>query len=989
MALAGMYGCSKRPKETIVPYVNQPEQMVPGEPLFFATALNHGGYGKGVIVTTREGRPIKIEGNPDHPASLGTADVWMQAAVLDLYDPARSKTVTRAGEPATWGNLVDALRDQLRLPNAGAGLRLLTGNVSSPTVLALIEAVLKKYPGSAWHAHEPLDRQNTRGGASLAFGRLVEPIYRFENARVIFSADSDFLMEEPGSLCYAGAFAAARRPDLDRPQMNRLYVAESTFSLTGTMADHRLPLRPSEVGALLLALAGRLAAGPAAPFADEAWLAALASDLKANAGASLVVVGDRQPPEAHAAAHRINQALGNFGKTIELIEPVVRGVGNGAGTLADLTADMAAGRVGTLLILENNPARTAPANVPFVAELAKLSTTHDTDARPRNLTVHLGLYADETAFNCQWHVPAQHALEAWSDIRAFDGTASIVQPQIAPLFDGRSPIDLLNALLGQETRSSYETVRATWASQPGSDATWSEALQRGTIGKPSPVLDVSKATSQVRAMPGIGLDGQSTPSTAPIDSNTLDAVFVPDASIWDGRYFHNAWLQELPRPLTKIVWGNAALLSPNTARAFGVADGDLIRLTAGDRSIELPALALPGLPDNVINLPLGYGRHQLCNTPVEPSGGPGTEFFGVDVYPLRTSPHVVSGVRIEKTGRHEKIVRTHAHHAMASQKGSDPSVSEFLTPVVIATPDASEEELKLHNRKIIRTATLAQFQQKPTFAQDMDEKHLLSLYTPWDYSQGPQWGMTIDISTCIGCNACTIACQAENNIPVVGPDQVDREREMHWIRVDNYFGGSDKSPAVYHQPVPCMHCENAPCEYVCPVAATSHSTDGLNQMTYNRCVGTRYCSNNCPYKVRRFNFYNYTVDTPASVALRNNPDVTVRTLGVMEKCSYCVQRIIYTKRKSEIASLDVKLKQGEAAALKVSSDMVNRLQTACQQTCPTGAIVFGDISNAGSSVSKSKSSPRNYSLLAELTTKPRTTYLAHLGNPNENAGGGA
>lgn len=986
MALAGMSGCSKRPKETIVPYVSQPEQMVPGEPLFFATTLTMNGYGRGSIVTSREGRPIKIEGNPDHPASLGAADAFMQAAVLDLYDPARSRTPTRGGNPATWGAFVTALRDHLAT-HGGDGLRLLTGNVGSPTVLRLINQVIKQFPAAAWHAYEPIDRLYTRAGASLAFGRPLEPIYHLDLCDVVLAVDSDFLIEDAGSLAYARQFAAARRPTALRPEMSRLYAVESSFSLTGSKADHRLALRPGEIQTFVFALAGKLGVGPATAFADDTWLTAVADDLKQAAGRSVVIVGDRQLPEVHAAAHRINAVLGNIGKTVELIEPVAKGLGTGAKSLADLTNDIDAGKVKTLLIFGGNPARTATADVPFAAELARLSTLTDATGQLTAFTAHLGTYNDETAFACQWHLAAQHELESWSDARAFDGTASLVQPLIAPLYDGKSAADLLNAVLGQDATSDYESVRATWQKPFANDfgKQWAAALQRGTIdGTRSPAVhvQVSPATATLPI----------TSATSSADTSLVDVVFRPDAAVWDGRFFHNAWLHELPRPLTKICWGNAALVSPATAKRFALADGDVVSLTSGARSIDIPALMLPGLPDGVVTLHLGYGRHEITSQPVNPSGEPGGDMFGVDVYPIRTSPFTLAAVKLGKTGRNEKNVRTHNHHAMASQKGDDLTVQAMLTPVVIATPETPDADLKLHNRKIVRTATREQFAAKPDFAQAMEEKKTLSLYTPWDYSSSPQWGMTIDMASCTGCNACVIACQAENNIPVVGPEGVDREREMHWIRIDSYFGdrGDAKSPAVYHQPVPCMHCENAPCEYVCPVAATSHSTDGLNQMTYNRCVGTRYCSNNCPYKVRRFNFFNYTVDAPATVALQHNPDVTVRTLGVMEKCTYCVQRIEYAKRKSEIASLPVRLENGEDAANEVVRQMIDRLQTACQQSCPSQAITFGNIADGSTAISVAKKNPRNYGLLTELTTKPRTTYLAHISNPNPAmAGGGA
>ena len=975
LALAGLTGgCSDRPSEPIVPYVDPPEQVVAGESQFFATTLTRGGYGRGVIVTSREDRPIKIEGNPDHPASLGAADAQMQAAILGLYDPLRSNTVTHAGKPTTWGAFTKALAIAVasHSDDAGAGMAVLTDPVTSPTIAALMGELKQRWPKLQWRTHQPFGREAMRSAhqffsphasRSILIGpeQRLEPIYDFTKADVIVAFDSDFLTDEPGSLAYARQFADCRRVTSVRPTMNRLYAAEADFSITGAQADHRLPAKPSRVAVLLQALATQMESSTAPTPTDltpaeAAWLSAAATDLARTHGRSLIIVGPTQSATAQAIGLKLNKWLGNFDQTIRIdrspmLSPNDR---DAAGALA---ADITEGRVRSVLLLANNPVRTSPG--PALAKaLTNLSN------RPDGFTAHLGQYANETAFVCQWHVPQQHELEQWGDATAHDGTISLVQPLIAPLTGGKNAIELLDIMLGRE-RSAYEIVRSVSAVHlgqgPAFEESWNAALRRGTLFTPAALslpLDLAKADEQV-VVPPTG----------------IEIAIRPDASIGDGSLYHNPWLQELPRPLTKLVWGNAALMSPATADRHSLSNEQILRI---NQAVELPVLTLPGLADDLILLHAGYGIHRVTGGDVALNVA-----YGTDVFPLTALP--MHGVTLSATDRTQPLVRTHNHHAMdVSAAAADRSMPKSLTPNVIATPATSHEDLELHNRKLIRTATLGQFFKSPDFAPKMDGEEIKQLYPGWDYSTGPQWGMTIDLTTCIGCNACIVACQAENNTPTVGPDQVAKEREMHWLRVDSYF---DEAGRVHHQPVACMQCENAPCEYVCPVAATTHSVEGLNQMTYNRCVGTRYCSNNCPYKVRRFNFFNYTAPQPGSCAMQHNPDVTVRTRGVMEKCTYCVQRINYADRKTEIAALNAADAGGDPAAVR--HDMLGRLQTACQQTCPTQAIHFGDLMNPNAAVTRDKHDPRNYGLLVELTTKPRTTYLASITNPSPSMEGGA
>ena len=888
IALAGITGCTRQPAERIVPYLRQPEEIIPGKPLFFASAFTLGGYARGVLVETHEGRPTKIEGNPDHPASLGASDAFMQAELLTLYDPERSQAVTQNGQISTWNALLGELATaaQKWKTDGGTGLRLLTRHETSPTFLDQIDQLLRKYPAAKWHEYEPVAAQSS------------DVRYHFEKAEVIVALDCDFLSPGPASLKYARDFASARRVSEKGKAMNRLYVVESTPTLTGAMADHRIMMRSEEIEMF----ARDLVSGRGSKLA-----AAMHADLLRHAGRSLIITGPAQSDTVQDMAWTLNQSLKNIGVTVDYFTK-----GGAARDLAELVRDVHAGAVETLLIIGGNPVYDAPADFEFAKLLPKV---------PRS--VHLGLYENETAEICHWHVPEAHSLESWSDATAFDGTMSILQPTIEPLFAGHSRHELLSGLLENAAVSSYEIVRAFWQkryAQADFEKFWGKSLHDGVIaGQTANSSPVPRST-----------ENRKTHSP----ESGLRLIIRPDSKIYDGYFSNNAWLHEFPDPLTKIVWDNAALISPATASGLKVENGDLVNLKFRGRSVPAPIWILPGQANDCITVHLGYGRAR--------SGSVGNG-VGFNVYALRTSDALWGGVglEIEKTGERHDLVTTQNHW-------------------------------KMEGRDQVRVGTLTAFERDPgaiVATGEPEPAHDDSLYPNVAYN-GHAWGMSIDLNTCIGCGACTIACQAENNIPVVGKEEVAMNREMHWIRIDRYFEGEATDPALLHQPVPCMHCENAPCELVCPVAATVHSSEGLNQMVYNRCIGTRYCSNNCPYKVRRFNFFEYDqnrFEARRSLKLMRNPNVSVRSRGVMEKCTYCIQRI---------------------NAAKIDSDRANRpirdgeITPACAQACPAEAIIFGDINDPNSRVAKLKSSPLNYGLLAELNTRPRTTYLAKLRNPN-------
>jgi MoCo/4Fe-4S cofactor protein with predicted Tat translocation signal len=915
-AFAGLTGCTKLPDQRIVPYVRQPEQIIPGKPLFYATAVTLGGVATGILVESHMARPTKVEGNPDHPASLGASDAFAQALVLGLYDPDRSQAEIHDGRIGSWTEFQTELSAALagEKGSGGAGLRLLTPTITSPTLGAQIRTLLKTFPSAKWHQYESVGRDNVREGAKIAFGEFVNTVYRVDRAEVILSLDSELLTSGPGCIRYAREFSRKRRVESPESKMNRLYAVESTPTNTGAMADHRLRMRASEIESFARALAKELglavAAGPAiSSSVPPEWIPALARDLKQHAGASLVVAGDHQPPIVHAIAHAINQALGNFDKTIYFSQPIEESPVNQWHSIGELAADIRAGKVTTLLILGGNPAYDAPADLGFRDLLPKAK-----------FTARLGLYEDETSALCHWHIPQAHSLESWGDARAYDGTISVIQPLIAPLYGGKSEIDFLALLNGQAGKPSHDIVREFWQAQQASvqhfDSFWEKTLRDGAMA------DTAFPPKQVSLKSGIGSE---SPAAA---QQGLEIIFRPDPTIWDGRFANNGWLQELPKPLTKLTWDSVAMLSPKTAQRLRLNSEDAVELKYHGRTIIAPAWVMPGHADESVTAFLGYGRTRAGRV------GTGVGFDAGWIRPSAT-PWIGTGLEIRKTGPKWALAATQTHNSM-------------------------------EGRELVRIATLDEYRKNPQFAQADAEKNPLSLYPEVKYD-GYSWGMAIDLNACTGCGACVVACQAENNIAVVGKIEVMIGREMHWIRIDRYFEGDLDDPRTYHEPVVCMHCEDAPCEVVCPVAATVHSPEGLNEMVYNRCVGTRYCSNNCPYKVRRFNFRLYSDwETPSLFGMRN-PNVTVRSRGVMEKCSYCVQRINAVKIEAE--KQDRVVRDGE-------------IVTACQQSCPSQAIVFGNINDPQSAVSKMKKKNLNYSLLEELNTRPRTTYQARLRNPN-------
>ncbi len=929
LALAGVSACTKQPPEQIVPYVRAPEEIVPGRPLFFATSILLGGIATGVLVESHMGRPTKVEGNPEHPASLGATDVFAQASILGLYDPDRSQTIAQAGDIRSWSAFLDALRVEVeaRRPVRGRGIRILTETITSPTLGRQLLDLLEEFPEAVWHQYEPAGRDHVRQGARLAFGTVVDTRFAIDKARVILSLGSDLLCSGPGSVRYARDFAARRRVRGTSTAMNRLYVAESTPTNTGSKADHRLRLRPREFEAFALSLAAATGVpGITAPPLDpgvRAWLGVAVKDLLANRGAGIVAVGDEQPSSVHALAHAVNQALGNDGITVIHTDPVEVSPIDQTQSLRDLVADMNAGRVEVLLILGGNPVYNSPSDQRFGDGLTQVG-----------FSAHLSLYEDETSARCTWHIPEAHVLESWGDARAFDGTVSILQPLIAPLYGGRSAHEVLGAMSKAPGRAPRALVHDYWVKQAAgmgvvdTEAFWRRSVRDGVVaGTAFPAHAVTAGEMRV---PG------TQPLTTPSD---LEVIFRADPTVHDGRFANNGWLQELPKPFTKLTWDNTIQVSPATAARHGIRNEDVVELHSFRRSVTGPVWIVPGQADNTVVVHLGYGRTRAGHV---------ANHIGFSAYDIRTSasPWTSGDAALVATRSQYRLASTQLHHNM-------------------------------EGRAIVREATIDEYSKNPGVlrAEEPAPPRSLTLYPQHEY-KGYAWGMAVDLNACTGCNACVVACQAENNVPVVGKEQVSKGREMHWIRIDTYFKDPVEDPEALHQPVMCQQCENAPCELVCPVGATVHSDEGLNDMVYNRCVGTRYCSNNCPYKVRRFNFLLYQDWVTPSLKMARNPDVTVRSRGVMEKCTYCVQRINHAKIHAE-----------EEGRLVRDGDIT----TACEAVCPAQAIVFGNINDPDSRVSKLRAEPLTYSLLGELNTRPRTTYLGALRNPNPemDRGGGA
>ncbi|MEC7841346.1 MAG: TAT-variant-translocated molybdopterin oxidoreductase [Candidatus Latescibacterota bacterium] len=923
LAFGGLTNCTIQPEEKIVPWVRAPENMIPGKPLYYATAMPLSGVGTGILVESHMGRPTKIEGNPEHPAGLGGTDAITQASILDLYDPDRATVVRNAGRIATWGGFLESLDQELSVQRSkkGAGLRILTETVGSPTLGQQLNFLLEEFPEARWHQYESATRDNVRLGSSLAFGEPVNTYFDVAKADVILSLDADFLYGGPGSVRYARDYTARRRLRNGDKELNRLYVVETSPSSTGSMADHRLALDSAAIEAFAVALAGQLGVelkgDPDLPTYQDntGWIAALAADLRSAGAASLVVVGDQQAPALHALGHAINKSLGNVGTTVHYTDPLEADPVDESQSIHELAASMEADEVEVLIIVGGNPVFDAPADLDFAKAIEHVG-----------FRAQLSFYEDETSELCHWHVPQSHYLEAWSDIRAYDSTASIVQPLIQPLYNSKSAHELVGAMIGQAGLPVRDTLREYWQQETFADdfeEFWVRALHDGILA------DMTFGRLRVRLRSPIKI---SRGFGRPRGDDELELALRPDPLIWDGRFVNNGWLQETPRPVTKLTWDNAALISPATAQRLGVENEQLVDLTLPGRSAKAPVWIVPGQADGVVTVQLGYGR-RLTGRVGEGSG------FNAGVLRTSTDMWGSTALKLIKSYDRKPLASTQDHHSM-------------------------------EDRHLIRHADLEHYRHHPDFARH--ETHeapaSLTLYNNDEFSSstGNAWGMAIDLNACIGCNACAVACQAENNIPVVGKKEVLNGREMAWIRVDRYYTDLD-DPEIFHQPMPCQQCENAPCELVCPVGATTHSEEGLNDMAYNRCVGTRYCSNNCPYKVRRFNFLQYADRDTPTLKLQRNPDVTVRARGVMEKCTYCTQRINAVRIASK--------KRG-------SPILDGEIKTACEQACPTQAIVFGNVLDSESRVSDWKASPRNYGILTDLNTKPRTTYLARVRNPN-------
>lgn len=1014
LALAGLSGCVIQPTEKIVPYVTQPENIIPGKPLFFATAMSLGGIATGLLARSNEGRPTKLEGNPEHPGSLGATDVLTQAALLNMYDPDRSKEITYRGDPKTWQAFMTELRaktDENRA-DGGAGIRFLTETVTSPTLIDQFTRLKAELPNAKWYQYEPVNKDNVTAGAKMAFGSAVNPVYKFDQAERVLSLDADIF--SGFNVRYIKDFAKARAFSEEKKEINRLYAVETTMSLTGAKADHRIAVKPSQMSEIAKAIAKALGvAGANSTYSENAkWIEEMAKDLKAHTGKSIVIAGDNQPPMVHALAFAMNETLGNRDKTVTYTEPLQANADTlQIDGLRELVKDIDAGAVKMLVILGGNPVYNAPADLKFTKErLDKVG-----------LRVHLGQYSDETAEVCHWHVSEKHFLEGWGDTRAFDGTVSIVQPLIDPLYGGKSAHEIVQLFFKENyEKKDYDIVREYWQKQtlnltakPVAATTETKPTEAKTEEKKEEKTEAKTETSPTPAAketpaatptPATSPAAQTTtaatttasnkfeenwrkvvhdgfipnteakakavtfnggfmsqPETKPANSGSLEIAILPDPAVYDGRFTNNGWLQELPNPLTKITWENVALVSPKTAARLQLNRGnDADEMSGGERPTafinskggnmfadlvtvkyqggevgNVPVWITPGQPDDVITLYLGYGRTRAGRV------GNG---LGYNAYEIRKSDAMYFGTGdVVKSGSQQTIASTQIHFNMEGRK--------LLRMCDVEEVEAFSKEIK-HEEE--------EFNYDDSMYPREHEKV---------YANNYRWGMTIDLNNCVGCNACVIACQSENNIPIVGKEQVERSREMHWMRVDAYYKGDlEKVESLSFQPVLCQQCEQAPCEVVCPVHATVHSAEGLNDMVYNRCIGTRYCSNNCPYKVRRFNFMLYQDwDTPQYKLMRN-PEVTIRSRGVMEKCTYCTQRIASARIEAEKDGR--KVRDGE-------------ILTACQSVCPADAIVFGDLGDKESKVSKMKKDHRNYNLLNELNTQPRTTYLAGLKNYNK------
>ncbi len=960
MAMAGLVAC-RRPVQKVLPFARQPEDMIPGIPLHYATSMPFRGAARPILVKSSDGRPTKIEGNALHPASTGATSPFEQAALLSLYDPDRSRTILQRGQPAAWEDFTETCA---QLGDGSRHLAVLAAPNSSVTLARLRAQLADRFAAVDWVTYRSEGDDTCTLGIQTAFGQPLRPVYDFSGAKVVVSLDADFLGPTSHNFAHAAqAFAQNRSVDA----MGRLYVAESTYSITGGMADHRMRIRASDIGALAADLAGRLGAGPrsAGATASDVFIQTVADDLRQAGSKGIVLAGESQPAEVHALCAVINAHLGSIGDTVQLLDTGEEQQAAQHEAVSSLTERMRAGEIDAVMMLGVNPAYDAPTELDFAGALASVP-----------LSVHVDMHRNETARLATWHIPATHFLEAWGDSRAYDGTLAIVQPLVAPLHENaRSEIEVLAVLATRNTQNAYELVRDALRGvlpEPF-EAGWRQALHDGFVdGTAYPSVAVTDAT-----LPDVSLSADAG----------IEVVFRLDPTVLDGSFANNAWCQELPDPVTKIVWDNVAAMSPATAEVLGVRakyskgryNADILTLSRSGRSIELPVWIVPGHADNSITVTLGYGR-EIDNVRPERRTPVWDTDDKTDIY--------ARGALANGVGQNVAVLRDVAARAISTDIKVAPSGRDYR---IVTTQDHGV--LDIEARPLLRLGTLEEYRDNPHFALEeeaptpgSDHKTDFQNYPAlWENSHPAdspvmrdsnyyrnQWGMVIDLNTCTGCGTCVLACQAENNIQVVGKEEVGNGRELHWLRLDRYFvsrTGTDLTddPEMVLQPVPCQHCENAPCEAVCPVAATVHSPDGTNQMIYNRCIGTRYCANNCPYKVRRFNYFNWAKTIPETVQMAQNPQVTVRSRGVMEKCSFCVQRIRSAQRTSRLEDRDLAR---------------NEVRTACQQACPTDAITFGDLNDRESDVSRQRRDPRAYTMLAELAVKPRVAYLARIRNPN-------
>ncbi len=1012
MALAGigLTGCRRWPERYLAPYAHRPAGHAPGSTDQFATCMELGGVASGLLVTSYDYRPTKIEGNPEHPINRGATDLHSQAAILDLYDPDRSQFPLHQGERSTWQAFTQWASSHFSgLKNArGNGLAILSEATDSPSVQAMRRRLMQAFPNAKWYEYEPIANDNVINGSRLAFGQPHRTHYAFDQARVVVSLESDFLHCEPAAVKWTRDFAQARRAE-DRKTMNRLYAFEAAVSLTGANADHRVPMRSADVAVIAARLAAALVptsaevmqrlasksitATVSAEDVDKT-LQAIIRDLSQYRGQSIVIAGPRQPAEVHLLVHMINEALGNVGKTVfytRLDEATPH-----LESIRALASDMQSGNVQTLVMIGGNPVYNAPADLDFPSLLRNVPTT-----------LHLSYYVDETSgfsangesggrSSITWHINRAHFLEAWGDGRAYDGTVSIAQPLIEPLFDGKTAIELLAVIAGDEMTAGYDIVRRTFREMGFGDdeVTWRKALHDGMVpDSQAQVVTPQRVVAQNLPQAAQALEQR----WAAPQGDELEAVFVQDYSVLDGRFANNGWLQELPDPITKLTWDNAVLISPATAAQRKLNTGDMVTVQCNGRSVDAAVMVLPGQHVGSITLALGYGRQ---------FNGRISQGAGFNFYRLRSSDAMWSAKATMAKAKGTYVLATTQDHFP-------------IDSIAQRAPGGVQDRLPT----LFREATLEEYQEHPDFARHRTHVvHRLSLWEedfPFQSNAGRPgaryaWAMSIDLNACTGCNACVIACQAENNIPIVGKDQVKRSREMHWLRVDRYFKGlNEVNPTAYmFAPILCMHCENAPCEQVCPVAATVHDEDGLNVMVYNRCVGTRYCANNCPYKVRRFNYFDYHRRLPhreqpgtllqvepeyygkrqgGADPLRQmqfNPEVTVRMRGIMEKCTFCVQRIAAARIQAKNKWVQTPVDQRSERVAPIPD---GTLTTACAQVCPAQAIVFGDLEDPNSRVRQLHKHERTYQMLEELNTKPRTRYMAKLRNPafgQSNSGNG-